>query len=121
MNTGDCLYIYRQLADGNGRGNCKLLYIAENCYIQPADTIGKKTIESCIYSGSVSWQVDTPPPQPAEPRTYMGRTSQATTPRRPPEVTGFYSQGLLQLPPISILGIKKGVHLTHLRRLYSIC
>ena len=65
MNTGDCLYIYRRLADGNGRGNCRLLCIAESASWQIAIyswqmQLAKKTIESCIYTESVSWQVDTP-------------------------------------------------------------
>ena len=109
MNTGDCLYIYRQLADGNGRGNCKPLCIAENCYIQPADAVGKKiAIESCIYIESVSWQVDTPAAPANRAQNLHGAYQPGDNPRQPPEVTGFYSQGLLQLPPISILGIKKG-------------
>lgn len=121
MNTGDCLYIYRQMADGNGRGNCKLLCIAESCYIQLADAVGKKQQKAVYISVlSVGRQIP-PPPQPAKPRTYMGRTSQATTPRQPPEVTGFYSQGLLLLPPILILGIKKRMHLAPFSTFYSIC
>ena len=70
MNTGDCLYIYRQLADGNGRGNCKLLCIAKNCYIQLADTAGKKSNRKlyiygiCQLAGRYPRRPSQPGPEP---------------------------------------------------------
>lgn len=77
MNAGNCLYIYRQLADGNGRGNCKLLYIAENCYIQYSQLVGR-----LLYTaGRYSWQVDTPATPPTDAQNLHGAYLAGTNPR----------------------------------------
>ena len=94
------------------------------CNIQLANVVSNwQNSNRKLYIYGISQLAGRYPRRPSQPipKPTWGVPDRRQPPRRPPEVTGFYSQGLLQLPPISILGIKKGVHLTHLRRLYSIC
>ena len=126
MNTGNCLYIYRQLADGNGRGNCKLLYILQS---QPVGrllyTAGRyswqKTIESCIYTESVSWQVDTPAAPASRAQNLHGAYQPGDNPQTAARGDRLLFAGAFTATPYFNIGHKKRMHLAPFSTFYSIC
>ena len=122
MNTGDCLYIYRQLADGNGRGNCKPLCIAENCYIQPADAVGKKNSNRKLYIYRISQLAGRYPRRPSQPSP---EPTWGVPARRQPQTAArgdrLLFAGAPATTPYFNIGHKKRMHLAPFSTFYSIC
>ena len=100
-----------------------------NCYVlQRIDIYSwqiqsakKIAIESCIYTGSVSWQVDTPAAPASRAQNLHGAYRTGAKPWIAARGDRLLFAGAPASTPYFNIGQKKGVHLTHLRRLYSIC
>lgn len=92
----------------------ELLYTAGRCSWQ-------KTIESCIYIESVSWQVDTPAAPDSRAQNLHGAYRPGDNPQTAARGDRLLFAGAPAATPYFNIGHKKRMHLAPFSTFYSIC